>query len=433
MALLEARNGALAAAGQSLQPLAKGSESNGETPALQKGTATTLQTGLNMLNELEGAGLLGMAYTFVLAGWVSAGCLLLCGAMAGYTGYCLAMCMYDVNGLRVRDTYASVGRACFGIVGERAVFVTQMMNLMSVCVVYLVLIGTTLDSVHQLIDDSDDDWKWLPMADRRLWTAIATVVVMPTVHIGGYRKISVLSAAGTAILVAIVVMGVSLSAAHISSHGAASMPEVKPANIPAAFSIFVFAFSAHGIFPALEASMAKPERFGCVVKAVFISNIIVKAVFGLVGFFAFGSDTNDVLTSNFSATPRLIISILIAANTMLSFPLPLVPVFKALRAAQDDSTSSTSHALQRTAVVLLCGAVAIAVPDFGIAMGFMGSLTLTFLTFVFPTVFFIRLHRSRLNVVSITCTYCVTCIGALGGIAGLYSNILLVVQGHAQQ
>ena len=117
---------------------------------LRRGSATTLQTALNMLNELEGAGLLGIAYTFWLAGWASVACLVMCGVMAGYTGYCLAMCMYDANGVRVRDTYPKVGLACFGVRGEQIVLLTQMTNLMSVCIVYLVLIGSTLDSVYKL-------------------------------------------------------------------------------------------------------------------------------------------------------------------------------------------------------------------------------------------------------------------------------------------
>ena len=50
---------------------------------------------------------------------------------------------------------------------------------------------------------------------------------------------------------------------------------------------------------------------------------------------------------------------------MLSFPLPLVPVFKTLRAAQHQNSSEVKHAVQRTLVVILCGAVAFALPDFG--------------------------------------------------------------------
>jgi len=284
--------------------------------------------------------------------------------------------------------------------------------------------------VYQIVDESDPNWSWLPMANRRIWTALATLLALPTVHIGGYRKISILSAAGTLILVAVTVMGITISARSIARDGVRGHLQTSQlSNIPAAFSIFLFAFSCHGIFPALEASMAEPERFGCVVSAVFISNIIIKAVFGLIGFFAFGAVTNSVITTNFEPYPRLVISVLVALNTLFSFPLPLVPVFKALKHAQGGTTSAACDALQRTVVVLICGVVAIAVPNFGVAMGFMGSLTLPFLTFVFPTVFYVRLHRQRLHSTTIVWSYTVACVGALGCVAGLFSNIMMVVQG----
>ena len=404
-------------------------------PVLRKGRATALQTGLNMLNELEGAGLLGIAYTFALAGWASVGCLVAVGLMAGYTGYCLALCMYDGDGIRVRDNYKAVGRACFGTRGEVVVLLTQMSNLLSVGVVYLVLVGSTLSSVYTIADQHDPMWSWLPSANRRVWTSLATLAVMPTVHIGGYRKVSALSAAGTLILLAIVITGISISVRDIVKDGSRGELSATPSLsvIPVSYSIYVFAFSCHGIFPALEASMAHPERFGCVVSTVFASNIVTKALFGLLCFFAFGPATEKVVTSNFSPMPRLIISVLVAANTLLSFPLPLIPVFKALKSARGDTSdapgSAMCNACERTAVVLLCGSVAVVVPDFGIAMGFMGSLTLPFLTFIFPTVFVVKLHRQRLGAVIVAWSYFVACAGALGGVAGMYANIRLVVDG----
>jgi hypothetical protein len=59
----------------------------------KKDGATAMQTGLNMLNELEGSGLLGLPYALSICGWGSVGCLIAVGIMAGFTGYALAKCM----------------------------------------------------------------------------------------------------------------------------------------------------------------------------------------------------------------------------------------------------------------------------------------------------------------------------------------------------
>ena len=53
-----------------------------------------------MLNELEGAGLLGLPYAIKLCGSLSFICLGVVGAVAGFTGYLLAMCMYEPKSRR---------------------------------------------------------------------------------------------------------------------------------------------------------------------------------------------------------------------------------------------------------------------------------------------------------------------------------------------
>lgn len=143
---------------------------------------------------------------------------------------------------------------------------------------------------------------------------------------------------------------------------------------------------------------------------------------------------------------------LIIANTLLSFPLPLVPVFRAfdctmapaqkkprldglghetsplLTAASTASQPSSTKAwkaAKRTLVVLFCGGCAFAVPSFAVAMGFMGSITLSFLTFIFPATFYLKLHGGNASVmVRFACIF-VICFGVLGGTAGIASNIAI--------
>ena len=65
----------------------------------------------------------------------------------------------------------------------------------------------------------------------------------------------------------------------------------------------------------------------------------------------------------------------VVLNTWLSFPLPLVPVFRLLRCnhGQGDGAiySAPRQAAMRTAVVLVCGGVGAVLPSFALAMGVM--------------------------------------------------------------
>lgn len=71
-----------------------------------------------------------------------------------FTGWALAHCMYTYpptgKRQRVRDNYSSVGKACYGPNGERAVKYVQMANLTSVGIVYLVLVASTMSPLVDL-------------------------------------------------------------------------------------------------------------------------------------------------------------------------------------------------------------------------------------------------------------------------------------------
>ena len=383
--------------------------------------ASSFQTVLNMLNELEGQGLLGLPYAATLVGVVPASVsLVLVGAFAAFTGYLINGCMYDSTDTnkrtRVSSSYADLAKRTFGSSGERFCTVVQMTNLSFVGVVYLVLMGNALHNVYSVLDDD--------MNDRRLWIAISTLAAFPTVHLGGYKKISLLSFIGLVSIISIFVVGVYFSFKELSDHGDASFPEFKWINLPQTISIFLFAFSAHGIFPDLEDSMSDPSQFSKVVAGVFTTNIALKAVFTFLGALAYGEATGQILTENFSSSGvRSAVNVLIAVNTVMSFPLPLIPVFNAIRKYRNSENSTFQNFLMRSLIVILCGGVAVGIPNFGTAMGLMGSITLPFLTFIFPGLFYVRLHGSELSITMKFLCWFVIIFGVIGAVLGLFSNI----------
>lgn len=65
------------------------------------------------------------------------------------------------------------------------------------------------------------------------------------------------------------------------------------------------------------------------------------------------------------------------------------------------------------------------------AMGFMGSLTLSFLTFIFPASFYLRIHGREAGIGTKFACVLVAAFGVVGGLAGIYSNVLLAIsEGH---
>lgn len=337
-----------------------------------KEKASTLQTALNMMNELEGSGLLGLPYAAKLCGVKAAGvCMVVVGCVAAYTGYLLAATMYEnrkPDRKRLSSSYAAVGARAFGAYGQNAVRLVQMFNLSFVGIVYLVLIGNAMESVHSFYPHEGS-------RSKRLWILVSFCAAFPTVHFGGYRKVWIMSLIGLTALTAIVVLGIAFSCDHIAKHDvASSLPTFELKHLPAAFSMFLFAFSAHGIFPDLEDSMREKNHFGSVVAIVFIVNIALKAIFTGAGVLAYGDEVDPILTANLPVYARSSMAILIAVNTWMSFPLPLIPLFRMIREMRGKTRSCVIPFLERSVVVFFCGIVAVAVPNFAICMGYVDSL-----------------------------------------------------------
>lgn len=170
------------------------------------------------------------------------------------------------------------------------------------------------------------------------------------------------------------------------------------------------------------------------VLGVFAVNMAMKIAFSLVVFFAFGTGTDEVMTNNLPSAMKLAVSGLVVANTFLSFPLPLIPVFRFLK-RRGKTNGGRDHtpwfqAVQRTSVVVACGAFAFAVPQFALAMGLVGSVTLSFLSFIFPALFLLRLHGAKAPLALKAACVLVIGMGVFGAVAGLASNIALATGGQ---
>lgn len=91
--------------------------------------------------------------------------------------------------------------------------------------------------------------------------------------------------------------------------------------------------------------------------------------------------------------------------------------------------SKLESAVRRSCVVIFCGITAVALPSFPIAMGFMGSITLPFLTFIFPCTFYLKMFWREISTARAACLLAIAIFGAFGCVAGLASNTLLAIRG----
>jgi uncharacterized membrane protein YiaA len=185
--------------------------------------------------------------------------------------------------------------------------------------------------------------------------------------------------------------------------------------------------------------MARPKNFSRIIAYTYASNFVLKIGFSLAAFFAFGAQTEQVVSGNISSGhQRVAISLCIAANTCLTFPLPMEVFFQSVETSTGWGSStgtSCKRSLFRTITVLGCGMVAIGLPDFAIAMGLAGSCTQMLLTFVFPAAFY-ALARRHPHGPGLQCTETVLCavafaVGIFGAVSGVASTVLLIAEHNA--
>ena len=83
--------------------------------------------------------------------------------------------------------------------------------------------------------------------------------------------------------------------------------------------------------------------------------------------------------------------------------------------------------LMRTAYVALTGYLAISIPKIGIFMNFIGSLTCTSITFVFPVLIYEKAFEGEINLRDKIINKVIIIVGLIGGsIASVLSLIALI-------
>ena len=306
------------------------------------------------------------------------------GLLAAITGVMLTKSLY-ADGRRICSSYGDLGEAYFGgLHGRSVVLMVQRFNQFMVGVVFLVLIGTTLEAAHPMTG----------VYKAVVWKGVATLAVLPLVHLSKLSHIawlSYFSIASLAVAVALVISACvhKLKEGKIDEH----LHEMHWHKLPASFAIFVFAFSAHGLFPEFEAGMSRPRNFGFVLGGVYFSNLLFKIGFSVTAYFAFGDQTQQVISSNLSEHQRIVISLCIALNAALTYPLVLEVFFRSFERNNHRLQQLWPRAIFRSLTVLGGGVVAISLPNFAVAMGFAGSGSQMLLTFIFPGMLYALARR----------------------------------------
>ncbi|KAM3724143.1 Vesicular GABA transporter [Dirofilaria immitis] len=323
---------------------------------------TALQAAWNVTNAIQGMFIVGLPIAVKVGGWWTVGAIIGVAYLCYWTGILLIDCLYE-NGTKVRSTYQAVAEAYRPGMG-RYVLCAQLTELLSTCIIYIVIAGDLLQNC-------------IPSIDKSALMMLVTTALLGCAFLDSIRVVSNL------------------------------IPftfDIR--TMPTVIGVVVFGYTSHIFLPSLEASMEDPSKFKWMLRWSHIIAAIFKALFGLLGFLTFGEFTQKEISSSLpNQTFKVIVNLVLVVKALFSYPLPY---FAAVHLLKDNLFTGTpktlftscygvGHSLRewalclRIILVLMTLMMAMSVPYLIELMGLVGNITGTMLSFIWPAMFHLKL------------------------------------------
>ena len=324
-----------------------------------------------------------------------------------HTGKILVDCLYADdrygNVTRVHHSYVDIANHVWGSnFGGKIVNVAQTIELLMTCILYVLLCG-------ELIDGSFPN----SGVDLSSWIMISTAMLLPCAFLQSLKKVSWLSFWCTVahMIINAIIIIYCFTKVETWKWGDIQL-KIDIWTFPISLGIVVFSYTSQIFVPTLEGNMANPRKFSCMMNWTHIAAAVFKAVFALIGFVTFGTNTLEVISNNLPSQPFIIvINLIFVIKALLSYPLPYFAAVEIFEQAlfkgkpktifpvcvDSDNKLKVWGVALRLWLVIVTMLLAIFIPHFSILMGLIGSFTGTMLSFVWPCYFHLRIKWAQLK------------------------------------
>ncbi|KAJ7353724.1 hypothetical protein OS493_032594 [Desmophyllum pertusum] len=401
-------------------------------------STSALQASWNVLNLIQGTGTLGVPFAVMQGGYMSLVAIVAISIITNYTGKLIIECLYEkpfndqgTRGVRLRNSYAMIGQACWKKYGSAVVCAAQMMQLACACVLYLLL----------LADFFNDVFKHHALS-YPIWTMIAGILLLPTVFLNQLKRISWLSmfsvVALVMVFVSVIGYGVTQRYKWDFDIGVTTLE-----GFPVAWGIILFSFVCHPYLPGIEETMEKPEEFNSIMNYSFVASALTKLVYGFIAVLTFKGHTQQEISENLPAGAlQNTANALLGLNGLFSYALPLFTLITIIHKAQiaciPTCFPDEKHPLTvkervmiyslRAVFVVFTVIIAVLLPQFSLLMAVIGSISGVLLTLVFPCLFDVIIHLDHISTSRYVINLLIVCVGVLSGGFGLVFSLIAIMK-----
>ena len=403
------------------------SSANKRSPYPSPDSVPAWKAVVNLVNFIEGLGFLALPYAVRKGGIVVIVAFFIIPVCLWYTGKVLIECFYDTDEkqrrVRVRSTFKELGEILLPKYGGYLITAIIQIDLYVAPVSYLILCGSLMS--HALPSIS---------LTVTAWTCIAGVVVLPTTFLKSLSEIAWLSAASIVALISVLISILWYGGEHVDEWKLDTILFWNSEGVSIAVPILIYGYGAIPMLPSVEDSMREKHKFTWALALSYVITMLIKITFSVFAFLSFGSNANQVILNNLPTGPfRMSISFIFVIFCILSYALPLRPVFDLLQTTKmvDIFLSRMpilGFFLIRVIVVLSTILVGILVPKFALVISFTGSIIASFFTYIFPCAVHLKLKIRKLKTHEICFDLVLILLGTVAMIfGGIFSGKALVM------
>lgn len=147
--------------------------------------------------------------------------------------------------------------------------------------------------------------------------------------------------------------------------------------------------------------------------------------FGALGYFAFGDETKDIITTNFGqGLISILVQLGLCVNLFFTMPLMMNPVYEVVERRFCDSRFCL---WLRWVMVLVVSLVALLVPNFADFLSLVGSSVCVVLGFVLPALFHLLVFKEEMGWKGIILDGCVLVLGVVIAVTGTWSSLMEIL------
>ncbi|CAK9137037.1 unnamed protein product [Ilex paraguariensis] len=390
------------------------------------------KTFANVFIAIVGSGVLGLPYTFKRTGWVMG--LLMLFSVAYLTYHCMMLLVHTRRRLETHlnlakiTSFGDLGFAVCGSIGRFSVDAMIVLSQAGFCVSYMIFMATTLANIINY-SPSNPNPKIMGLSPKivYIWSIFPFQL--------GLNSIPTLTHLASLSIFADVVDIGSMVVVMVED----VMTFLKNRPVLHAFGglnvfiyglgVAVYAFEGVGMVLPLESEMKQKNKFGKILglSMAFIS--LMYGGFGVLGYFAFGEDTKDIITTNFGhGFVSVLVQIGLCINLFFTVPLMMNPVYEVVERRFCDGRYCL---WLRWVMVLGVSLVALLVPNFADFLSLVGSSVCVVLGFVLPALFHLMVYKEVLGWYGLGLDGIIIVFGVVFAISGSWSSLLEIFSDKA--